>query len=75
MALGSTKIILKKFYVKIFALRRRVLAIRAMAGATVGISRPSQCNMPIDYKPGRSKIRQKSAGFGISGKVPWHIAL
>jgi hypothetical protein len=25
-----------------------VLAIRAMVGATVGISRPSQCDMPID---------------------------
>jgi hypothetical protein len=35
-----------------------VLALHAMAGSTFGISRPSQCNMPIDLKPGHSKISQ-----------------
>jgi hypothetical protein len=34
------------------------LALCAMVGATVGISRPSQHNMPKDLKPGRSKIPQ-----------------
>jgi hypothetical protein len=29
-------------------IHRRVLAIRAMVGATVGISRPSQRDMPMD---------------------------
>jgi hypothetical protein len=36
----------------------RVLAICAMVGATVGILRPSQRNMPTDLKPGSSKFRQ-----------------
>jgi hypothetical protein len=36
----------------------QVLTINTMVGATVGISRPSQHDMPVDQKPGRSKMRQ-----------------
>jgi hypothetical protein len=36
----------------------RVLAIRAIVGAIIGISRLSPCDMPTDMKPGHCKIRQ-----------------
>jgi hypothetical protein len=36
----------------------RVLALRAMVGATFGISQPSQHDMPTDLKLGLCKIRQ-----------------
>jgi hypothetical protein len=35
-----------------------VLALRAMVGGTVSISKPSQHDMPTDLKPGHSKIHQ-----------------
>jgi hypothetical protein len=37
-------------------------------GATVGISRLSQRDMPIDLKPGRSKIRQNLLAVAYQAK-------
>jgi hypothetical protein len=46
-----------------------------MVVTTVGISRLSQLDMPIDKKNRSKKNPPKSAGCGIPGKVPWHITL
>jgi hypothetical protein len=46
----------------------RVLALHSMVGATVGISRPSQHDMPTDLKPGRGKIRQNLPAMAYRAK-------
>jgi hypothetical protein len=45
-----------------------------MIGATIGISRPSRCDMLIDEKPGRSKILQNLPAVTYRAKSPgkWH---
>jgi hypothetical protein len=45
-----------------------VLANRAMVGVTVGISQSSQRDMPTDFKPGHSKIRQNLLAVAYQAK-------
>jgi hypothetical protein len=49
-------------------IRWRVLAICEIVGATVGVSLTSQRDMPIDEKPGRSKIRQNLPAVAYRAK-------
>jgi hypothetical protein len=46
----------------------RVLALSAMVGATIGILRPSQRDMPTDLKPGHSKICQNLLAVAYRAK-------
>jgi hypothetical protein len=47
----------------------QVLALRAMVGLTVGISWPSQCDIPTDLKPGGSKILQNLPAEAYQAKL------
>jgi hypothetical protein len=63
----------------------RVLELPTIIRATIGISRPSQRDMPIDEKPGRSNIRQNLPAVAYQTKplvfyidrcvTPWTVAL
>jgi hypothetical protein len=52
----------------------RVLALRTIVEATVGISRPSLCEITTNLKLGRSKICQNMPAVAYQ-EAPWHIAM